>query len=108
MHDTMTEPHEAAPFERPVRQRRQHRECSSVIRGGHHAVMQRLAIGGSDQQTALPADPFHLAALQAAQCAIRQAVHGKFQAGRTGIQNAQTTILHPSWPFMSGACMLAI
>ena len=106
MHDTMTKCHEALLLQRPVGYRGQHRERGGVILCVHHAVMRGLAIGGRYQQTALPADLLHLAALQTSQGAVRHAVHGKLQTGRAGIQNAQATILHISWPFTPGACML--
>jgi hypothetical protein len=66
VYDAMTEPDKALPLQRPIRQRRKHRKRGSMVRAGRHPVMQRLAIGGRDQQAAFPADPLHFAALQSA------------------------------------------
>ena len=77
-----------------------------MISGAHHPVVHGLAVGSADEETALATDPFHFATLAVAQGAIHNRVDGEFQTGRAGIQNAQATIFHASWPFASEVCML--
>src|SRR5689334_9190014 len=77
-----------------------------MILRGHRAVMQHPTVGCIDLHPSLAADAFDLAALQPRQRIVASTEYGEFQTGGTGVQYAQATILHPSWPFTSGACMV--
>src|SRR6185437_4934772 len=106
MHHAMAESDKALGVQRTIRYRRQRFQRGRVIDRGYFLVMHRRAVGSRDRQMSFAADAFDLAAQAAPHTARLHLINREFQAGGAGVQNANTTMVHDSWPFASGACML--